>query len=592
MAKQVESARITSVSFSHYKGFRRYSVSLDRVNVFTGANNSGKSTIVGAFRCLAVALRTARTRAPQLLTVNESQTWGYLVSENQLPISLENVRTNYEDGESRVSFRLSNGNQLHLHFEENNCVLVAESQGAAIRTPAAFKSAFPLELAVVPVLGPVEHREVLREKETVTSALATHRASRHFRSYWYHFPDGFQQFAELLESTWSEMVIRPPALALNRELTMFVREGRIDRELYWVGFGFQIWCQLLTHIHRSAGSSLIVVDEPEVYLHPDVQRRLLGVLRSAGPDIIVATHSTEIIAEADPTDIILIDKTKNSSERIRDIDGVQKAMTLLGSQQNITLAALARNRRVVFVEGEYDFALMRRFAKRLGLNDLGGGIGLAAMPSGGFGSWSRISALAQGVSQTLGTELLIAAVYDRDYYCDAQIEDVQAKLQAALRFAHVHERKEIENYLLIPEVLDRVLAKGIAERRTKGADINDTVEPALQTLLMLSDSLKDDAQDQYVSKYLEFHRAGAKDTSTKIKEATTAFRKRWNVPEERLKIVPGKELLRRYREHVQKKFGVSVTDAKIIDACRHDELAEDLVQMLKGIDAFRQIKVT
>jgi energy-coupling factor transporter ATP-binding protein EcfA2 len=591
MAKQSNSARVTSVTFFHYKGFRRYSVSLDNINVFTGANNSGKSTIIGAFRSLAVALRTARTRSPQLLTVGDLQTYGYLISESQLPISLENVRTSYEEGESRVSFRLSNGNQLHLHFDEKGCVLIAEARGAAVRTPAAFKTSFPLELAVVPVLGPVEHREVLREKETVSSALATHRASRHFRSYWYHFPDNFQNFAELLESTWPDMVVHPPTLALNRELTMFVREGRIDRESYWVGFGFQIWCQLLTHVHRATDSSLIVVDEPEVYLHPDVQRRLLEVLRSAGPDVIIATHSTEIIAEADPTEIILIDKTKCSSERIKDIDGVQRAMTLLGSQQNISLTALARNRRVIFVEGEHDFSLMRRFAKRLGLNDLAAGVGLAAMPSGGFGSWSRISALAQGVSQTLGTDLLIAAIYDRDYYCDAQIEDVQIKLRAALKFAHVHERKEIENYLLIPEALSRVVTKGIAERRSKGAEVSDLTEPVIQTLLTISDELKDDAQDQYVSKYLEFHRSGPKDTSTRMKEAATVFRASWKIPEERLKIAPGKELLRRFREYVQNTFGVSVTDAKIIEACRHDELPNDLVQLLRGIDAFRQLKV-
>ncbi|CDY77988.1 hypothetical protein BGLT_06794 [Caballeronia glathei] len=592
MAKSAGSIRVTSVTFNHYKGLRRYSVALDRVNVFTGANNSGKSTIVGAFRSLAVALRTARTRAPQLVTVGDSQTFGYLINESQLPISLENVRTNYEEGDSRVSFRISNGNQLHLHFDQNSCVLVPETRGAAIRTPAAFKSSFPLELSVVPVLGPVEHREVLREKETVASALATHRASRHFRSYWYHFPETFKQFADLVASTWPEMVVHLPTLALNRELTMFVREGRMDRELYWVGFGFQIWCQLLTHIHRASDSSLIVVDEPEVYLHPDVQRRLLGVLRSAGPDIIVATHSTEIIAEADPADIVLVDKTKSSSERIKDIDGVQRAMTLLGSQQNISLAALARNRRVVFVEGDYDFTLLRRFAKRLGLDDLAAGLGVAAMPSGGFGSWSRISALAQGVSQTLGTELLIAAIYDRDYYCEQQIEDVQTKLQAALRFSHIHKRKEIENYLLVPAALDRVVAKGIADRRSKGVDIGDADESALQTLLRLSDSLKDDAQDQYVGKYIEFHRGGGKDTPTKMKDATTYFRTRWNVPDERLMIVPGKELLRRYREHVQNTYSVSVTDAKIVEACRHDELPGDLVELLNGIDAFRQAKVS
>jgi len=36
----------------------------------------------------------------------------------------------------------------------------------------------------------------------------------------------------------------------------------------WVGFGYQIWCQLLTHLSRAAEDSLVVVDEPEVYLHP------------------------------------------------------------------------------------------------------------------------------------------------------------------------------------------------------------------------------------------------------------------------------------------------------------------------------------
>lgn len=372
---------------------------------------------------------------------------------------------------------------------------------------------------------------------------------------------------------------------------MFVKEGRMDRELYWVGFGFQIWCQLLSHIHRASSASMIVVDEPEVYLHPDVQRRLLGVLKTVGPDIVVATHSTEIIAEADPADIVLVDKTKASAERIKDIAGVQKTMTVLGSQQNISLAALARNRRVLFVEGDYDFALLRRFARRLGLDDLAAGLGLAAMPSGGFGSWSRISALAQGVEQALGTELLIGAIYDRDYYCDQQIEEVQAKLQASLKFSHVHARKEIENYLLVPAALDRVISKGILERQSKGAFVKDPGEASLETLLGLTEELKDEAEQQYVSRYVDFHRGGSKDTATKMREATGHFRARWNAPEQRLSIVSGKELLRLYREHVQNAYSVSLTDAKIVDAMRQDELPDDLVSLLRGIDEFRKAKV-
>ena len=74
---------------------------------------------------------------------------------------------------------------------------------------------------------------------------------------------------------------------------MFCLEDRMTRELYWAGFGFQIWCQLLTHVSRAKDATLLIVDEPEVYLHPDVQRQLLGILRDTGPDIVFATHSTD-----------------------------------------------------------------------------------------------------------------------------------------------------------------------------------------------------------------------------------------------------------------------------------------------------------
>ena len=79
MAKVTGPVRITSVSFQHYKGLGRYSLSLDHVNVLTGANNSGKSTIVGAFRVLAVAMRTARSRKPERISLNDRHFLGYLV---------------------------------------------------------------------------------------------------------------------------------------------------------------------------------------------------------------------------------------------------------------------------------------------------------------------------------------------------------------------------------------------------------------------------------------------------------------------------------------------------------------------------------
>lgn len=310
------STRIQSITFWHYKAFENYSIAIDHVNILTGLNNSGKSTVLGSLRVLAVALRTARKSKPERIALVDSHCIGYRIKESQVPISLENVATNYVDGTSKISFELTNGNSLHLIFDgDAGCVLVPESQNGSTSTPRDFRSQFPIGLTVIPVLGPVEHRESLREVETVTSSLSTHRASRHFRNYWYHFPDGFDGFAQLIESTWAGMKIQRPEINGGSDLSMFVTEDRIDRELYWVGFGFQIWCQLLTHLHRADPTTMIVIDEPEVYLHPEIQRKLLQVLKSTGADILVATHSIEIIAEAELHEVLIIDKRKTSAIR-------------------------------------------------------------------------------------------------------------------------------------------------------------------------------------------------------------------------------------------------------------------------------------
>jgi hypothetical protein len=180
---------------------------------------------------------------------------------------------------------------------------------------------------------------------------------------------------------------------LEDRLTMFVSENRIDRELYWAGLGFQIWCQLLTHISRCSESDLLVVDEPEVYLHPEVQRQLLGILREVHPDIVLATHSVEILGEADPSEILLVDKSRQSARRLRDVEGVQQALDNIGSVQNLTLTELARNRRMLFLEGLRDYKIVRRFAGILGLSGLRLAAELrylsreASIPGRGFRHW-------------------------------------------------------------------------------------------------------------------------------------------------------------------------------------------------------------
>lgn len=512
----IPSVRISNIQFQNFKALKHYSLSFDQVNILVGPNNSGKSTIIGALRALDIALRFAKSRPPQRIYFDDGTEIGYRIPRDSLPIALENVHTNYNAEQSTVTFILSNRNKLCLMFPiEGGCLLLPKLPDRIVESAAAFKKAFPISLTVVPVLGPIESKETRWEKATIVNGLSTHRASRHFRNYWHYFPEEFPIFAKLVRSTWPGMEIELPEFnPASGELTMFCQEERVTRELYWMGFGFQIWCQILTHLTRSKGSSLIVMDEPETYLHPDVQRQLSSIIRDLGTDIVLATHSSEIMAEADPSEIVIVDKQKRAGDRLKDIIGVQKALDAVGSAQNITLTALARSRRVLYVEGESDYRLLRRFARRLGLEELASGVGIVALSSEGFGSWQRLTTLADGIANALGAALSIAAVYDRDYFCHEQISYVVTSLATHLKLAHVHTRKEIENYLLVPAVLDRALRRAVDERNSRSGALTSHIPNVSDLLRDITAPMRDDIVSHLQAERVIFLKSPRLDTAT------------------------------------------------------------------------------
>jgi energy-coupling factor transporter ATP-binding protein EcfA2 len=583
--------KVTSIRFTNFKSLRSFTVSLQDMNVLVGPNNSGKSTILSALRMLEVALRRARSRnAERVRLPNGRIGSGHHISLSQLSVSLENVATDYNGEDSQIEFRLSNRNRLYLYFpNDGGCTLYWDTEGAAVVTAGRFAAAFPVSVQVVPVLGPLEHREALVNEETVRESLSSHRASRHFRNYWRYYPDGWELFADMVAATWPGMKIQRPELDFgSKQLTMFVSEDRIDREIYWAGFGFQIWCQLLSHISRAADSTLLAIDEPEIYLHPDVQRQLLSILRGLEADILIATHSVEIIGEADPAELLLIQRGKQGAQRVRDVEGIQLALHSIGSAQNVALAHLARTKKIVFMEGHDDFRTIRRFAKALGYDELSTGADLTPFESGGFASWERVRSFAWGVKRTIDANMRLFAVYDRDYYCDEEIAEIEMELRKELTGAVILGCKEMENYLLNVDVLQRVLDRQV-EQRNKRQGTSVTPAKGIERLLEeITDSQRIESQSQYLAKRLAYHKGSPKDVSSLNKLAMQEFEKQWKDRRRRLEIVPGKAVLHLLREAVQSDVGVNLTDIQIIDEFRKAEIPDSLRSLVAQLDDFRK----
>lgn len=581
-------AEITSVEFKEYKALKNFSLRLGARNVLVGPNNCGKSTIIGAFRVLAEGLRMARSKSPERIVIDDSVIRGYRIPKESIAISTENVHTDYRDTDSTVIFRVSNGNQLRLLFpERGGCILVPETNRTPILSPKSFNSEFPLNISVVPVLGPLEQDEPRVEPATVQRNLHTTRASRHFRNYWFYRPEEFDRFSKLVRDTWPKMSIDEP-VDDGDTIHMFCTEERIPRELFWSGFGFQVWCQLLTHLVRGSEASIIVVDEPEIYLHPDLQRQLLDILFTLGPSIVMATHSAEMIGAADPRDIVLIDKKARSAKRLASDDLVQGVLDLIGSIHNVTLTRIAKHRKVLFVEGK-DYPLVLKFARIAGLAELSLGSDLPAVSSDGFSNWTKVRDTAWGIKKILGGPFRMASMLDKDYRSNEEVASIKKELEVEIDLAIFLGRKEIENYLLVPAAMSAAINSELA-RRNKSGGIRLCTEIEITTALTaLTDPLSNEVRAQY-SAFRSEYISGTGDKrapATLIKEAADWFDQEWASIEGRARICPGKLVLARFREWAQNEFGVTLTANSIMAKMTKKDIPPDLMCLLKSIDNFR-----
>lgn len=74
-----------------------------------------------------------------------------------------------------------------------------------------------------------------------------------------------------------------------------------------------MWLQVIWFLTLFRESEIIILDEPDVYMHADLQKRLIRLIKNEFPQVILTTHSIEIMSEVEPEDILIIDKEAKKS---------------------------------------------------------------------------------------------------------------------------------------------------------------------------------------------------------------------------------------------------------------------------------------
>jgi len=577
---------ISSIQFKNFRALHNYKVNLKEFNVLVGPNNSGKSTVLDALRLYSGAYRSVSRRKPERIQLECGRiVEGWSVPESALLIGTENIRSEYTEETATVSYSIGRGKKLVLSFPYHGQItLHMEMDGIIPRSARKFRDEFPVSVAIVPTLGPFERDEKLVQDRTVELGARSHRAPRLFRNLWYHEAEHFENFKVALERTWPGTTIQIPELDYENDnrLTMFMSEDRIPREIAWAGFGFQIWIQLLTHIVRSSGSTMLVVDEPEIYLHPDLQRKIVKILRECGPAIVLATHSVEVINEVEPHEVLLVERGKKDASRLSSLPGIDRAITLLGSSQNMHLTRLSRGKKILFVEGQ-DRRLLKKLAAKSGFEDMFEASALTTVPVQGFSGHEKIEHAQWAFESVLGSGMSVGAIFDRDYRCHEEIESIKNKLSDCTSFIHIFEYKEIENYLLQPSVVERCINARLQYLVGTGKLLITPSVDAEKLLKKASEFCKNDVVAQLAAHKYRFLRHGATDLSSIISEITSQLDSNWQTWQGRISKVPGKSILTSLNRILDEEWGVSITAPQLASAMKKTEIVPEIKSMFERL---------
>lgn len=250
------------------------------------------------------------------------------------------------------------------------------------------------------------------------------------------------------------------------------------RDLMAEGSGFLQWLSVFA-LALDPEINVILLDEPDAHLHSSLQTLLVSELeriaKSHSKQILLATHSTEILRWADHSDIL-----KFSGSKAKYLSGEEAKIGLfagLGSDFSPRLDKLKKSKALLIVENHSDARFLRIFAQKLG-KDISNDI--VIWP------WTGSSKERRQLFYQLKAdipELRAVSIRDRDDLSQNQVdpESLQDKSEKdasgdGLRLC-VWQRRHIENYLLCPSAIARAASNTVEQVVEHLRDKHATVIP-------------------------------------------------------------------------------------------------------------------
>jgi len=371
--------KLTKLYIHNYKSFYDTTIELDKMNIVVGENNSGKSNLIDVLEFIDIAMSKDIERAI-------SDKGGYDNLKNYSAVGEEKVvvratflvdKDGKDDGYSGAlfdGFITLSFSFTEKYFYFTRCVDVPYIKYIHSTKKYFINSTDKIKdrLFVYKKENSIKFDKTLRQFIWDDIRLAISFSTYYFNSQTIKdksnrdsresklLKDGsnlgkilyeikekdknnFEIISNSLISTVNEIDSIEVQKVLGSYVIGFKERGEEPIALYRVSDGTINFIATMTALKQNSDSSLLVFEEPERHLHLNVVTYMLEVFRESDKQILITTHSTEILKYANLDEIIFIYRDSDGdtqSIRADKIPNLKKKMKELGYERDVTLDEL------------------------------------------------------------------------------------------------------------------------------------------------------------------------------------------------------------------------------------------------------------
>jgi hypothetical protein len=264
----------------------------------------------------------------------------------------------------------------------------------------------------------------------------------------------WKEIVERIEE-WFGVDLIPPQYerGISTEIIVEYKSNRKVFDIISGGSGFHQILTLMAFLYGYPDATTILFDEPDAHLHVNLQRKIINYFKQQNKtQFLVATHSEEFIKGVDINSILSV-----LSGKPKRVDSNNSVIAALSEVDNIDVVRTQESPYILYLEGEDDERILSAWANTLGKTDVYqkfypyilGGSTKSDMQKKADDHYKALKQIIPDLKRALLLD------YDSD--------EVAINPPSNQPVMNEWKRKNIDNYLLVPDAWKRAVATELNE---------------------------------------------------------------------------------------------------------------------------------